>query len=109
MSTSAVTIEHILDCLSDLPLTARKMFGEYAVYLDGKVVALVCDDRLFIKPTKGAVSRLPDVPLAPAYPGAKNYLDGTEMLDDAETLADVLRAVAQELPPPKPKPSRKAK
>ena len=24
-------------------LSYRKMFGEYALYLDGKVVALVCD------------------------------------------------------------------
>ena len=29
----------------------RKMFGEYALYLDGKVVALVCDNHLFVKPT----------------------------------------------------------
>lgn len=32
-------------------LSYRKMFGEYAVYLDEKVVALVCDNSLFIKPT----------------------------------------------------------
>ncbi|MCK7502621.1 MAG: TfoX/Sxy family protein [Comamonadaceae bacterium] len=27
------------------------MFGEYAIYLDGKVVALVCDNQFFVKPT----------------------------------------------------------
>ncbi len=31
---------------------ARKMFGEYALYVDGKVVALVCDDHLFVKLTE---------------------------------------------------------
>jgi hypothetical protein len=27
------------------------MFGEYAIYCDGKVVALVCDDQFFLEPT----------------------------------------------------------
>lgn len=35
-------------------LTYRKMFGEYAVYLDAKVVALICDNSLFIKPSQAA-------------------------------------------------------
>jgi TfoX/Sxy family transcriptional regulator of competence genes len=108
MSTSPATIDHILDSLSALPLSARKMFGEYAVYLDGKVVALVCDDRLFVKPTTGAVIHLPRAPLAPPYPGAKGHLDATESLDDAEVVIQALRAVAAELPPPKPKSPRKA-
>lgn len=29
-------------------LSYRKMFGEYALYLDGRVVALVCDNMLFV-------------------------------------------------------------
>ena len=109
MSTSAATIDHILDSLSDLPLSARKMFGEYAVYLDGKVVALVCDGRLFIKPTPGAVAQLPDAPMAPPYPGAKDHLDATEMLDDPDLVVSTLLVVARDLPPPKPKSPRKAK
>jgi TfoX/Sxy family transcriptional regulator of competence genes len=109
MSTSAVTVEHILDSLSDLPLSARKMFGEYAVYLEGKVVALVCDDRLFVKPMPGAAAHLKHVAMAPPYPGAKDHLDATELLDDPVLLVLALRAVARDLPPPKPKSPRKAK
>jgi TfoX/Sxy family transcriptional regulator of competence genes len=108
MSTSAATIDHILDSLSDLALSARKMFGEYAIYLDGKVVALVCDDRLFVKPTPGAVAQMPDLPMAPPYPGAKDHLDATELLDDPDVVVAALRAVARDLPPPKPKSPRKA-
>ena len=48
MSTSAATIEHILDTIP-LTLTVKKMFGEYAVYAGGKTVALLCDDALFVK------------------------------------------------------------
>lgn len=72
MGTQAATIAHILDTLSALPLTSRKMFGEYALYLDGKTVAFVCDDTLFIKPTAGALALLPDTERSPAYPGSKN-------------------------------------
>jgi len=31
--------------------SSRKMFGEYAIYRGHKVVALVCDDRLFVRRT----------------------------------------------------------
>lgn len=109
MSTSAATIEHILDALAPLHLSARKMFGEYALYLDAKVVALVCDDRLFVKPTAGAVALLPDAALSPPYAGAREHLEVTDLLDDPDILVQALRAVAADLPIPKPKPPRKAK
>ena len=60
MPTSAATIAHIIDTLPDLNLTAKKMFGEAALYLDGTVVAFICDDTLFIKPTPSALAILPD-------------------------------------------------
>ena len=103
MSTSAATIAHILDTLAALPLSSRKMFGEYALYLDGKTVAFVCDDTLFIKPTPGANALLPDAERGPAYPGSKDYIIGSETLDDPDLCSRALRAVAADTPPPKPK------
>jgi TfoX/Sxy family transcriptional regulator of competence genes len=100
MSTLPATIAHILDTL-DLPLTSRKMFGEYALYLGEKVVALVCDDTLFIKPTVGALAMVPNCELAPAYAGGKPMIVANELLDDPETCAQILRQVAIDLPPPK--------
>ena len=58
---------------------ARKMFGEYALYLDGKVVALVCDDQLFLKPTPGRWPCCPTARPAPPYPGAKLIFSSTEL------------------------------
>lgn len=109
MGTSTATIAHMLDTLSALPLTSRKMFGEYALYLEGKTVAFVCDDTLFIKPTVGALSLLPDTERAPAYPGSKDYIVGSEVLDDPELCARVLRQVAADTPVPKPKAPKKAR
>jgi len=103
MGTAAATIAHMLDTLSALPLTSRKMFGEYALYLEGKTVAFVCDDILFIKPTAGALALLPDTERAPAYPGSKDYIVGSEVLDDPDLCARVLRQVAADTPAPKPK------
>ncbi|NEY89907.1 TfoX/Sxy family protein [Tabrizicola oligotrophica] len=106
MGSSAATIAHLLDTLAELPLTSRKMFGEYALYLEGKTVAFVCDDTLFIKPTPGALALLPDTGRGPAYPGSKDYIIGSEVLDDPELCARVLRVVAGETPAPKPKGKR---
>lgn len=106
MSTSAATIAHILDTLADLPLSSRKMFGEYALYLEGKTVAFVCDDTLFIKPTPGAAAVLPDAERGPAYPGSKDYIIGSEALDDPDLCIRALRAAAADTPPPKPKKAK---
>ena len=103
MGTRADTIAHLLDALAPLPLSARKMFGEYALYLDGKVVALVCDDQLFLKPTPKAMAVLPDCPTAPPYPGAKLHLLVTDALDDPDPVIAALQGIAADLPAPKPK------
>jgi TfoX/Sxy family transcriptional regulator of competence genes len=106
MSTTPATIAHLLDALAPLPLTSRKMFGEYALYLDGKVVALVCDDLLYLKPTPGAQAALPDCPTGHPYPGAKLHLLVTDALDDPDHVTKALKAVALDLPTPKPKKPR---
>jgi TfoX/Sxy family transcriptional regulator of competence genes len=107
MATSSHTIANLLDILPQ-GMTSRRMFGEYALYLGDRVVALVCDDTLFIKPTPGARALLPDAGMGPAYPGSKDYIIGDAVLDDPDLLARVLRQVADETPAPKPK-SKKGK
>lgn len=107
MATQTETIHHICGQAGlGAALTWRKMFGEFALYLDGKVVALVCDDQLFVKPTDAGRALLGEVTLAPPYPGAKDYLLLDRELDDPERLRAVLRATAAALPTPTP---RKAK
>ena len=84
-------------------LTYRKMFGEYALYLDGRVVALVCDNELFVKPTGAGRAVLGEVAEAPPYPGARPHWRIGEGVEDAALLRRLLLATAQALPPPKPK------
>ncbi len=109
MSTSATTIDFLLEQLSLLKtIRARKMFGEYALYCDEKVVALVCDDELYLKPTDAGAAILMHPVKKPPYPGAKPYywISG-ELWDDAEMLCDLVQKTAAQLPLPKPKKPKK--
>ncbi len=87
-------------------LSFRKMFGEYVLYLDGKVVALVCDNQLFVKPTAEGRAMLGDVAELPPYPGAKAHFRIGAEIDDAEFLQRLLSTTARALPAPKPKAAK---
>ncbi|RLM50102.1 TfoX domain-containing protein [Halobellus sp. Atlit-31R] len=88
-------------------LTRKKMFGEYALYLDGKVVAFACDNSLYIKPSKAATTLAPDLPQGPPYPGAKDYPVADELLDDPPALRRLIEDTAALMPLPKPKKNPK--
>ena len=112
MATSQGTIDFLLDQLRALPgVRARKMFGEYALYFQEKVVALVCDDQLFVKITPAGKALVGDrYEEGEAYPGAKpSMLIGAEELDDPERLCELIRVTAAALPAPKVKKAGKKK
>jgi len=107
MASSIETVQFIVDQAGlGQALQFRKMFGEYALYLDGKVVALVCDDRLFVKPTPGGRAELGEVVEGQPYPGAKPHFLVGEQLDDRALLQRLLQRTAAELPEPKPRKPR---
>lgn len=83
-------------------ISYRKMFGEYALYKDQKVVALVCDNQLFVKPTPGGKTLLGRPHEAPPYPGAKPCFLISDSLDDPGLLSELIATTARELPSPKP-------
>ena len=84
--------------------TSKKMFGEYALYLDGKVIAFACDNSLFVKP-----SLAPGLPVRPPYPGANDYPVADELLDDTDALRQLITQTAALMPAPKPATHRKTK
>jgi len=105
MSTRKDTIAFILEQLEPLPVRARAMFGEYGLYCEDKVVGFVCDDTIFLKPSDATAG----LALGPAYPGSKDYaIVSADLLEDAEALRDMVRATADSLPSPKPRPAKKA-
>jgi TfoX/Sxy family transcriptional regulator of competence genes len=105
MATRASAVEFILERSAGAgAVSAKKMFGEYGIFCDGKMVALVCDDRLFIKSTSAGRAYAGELAEAPPYPGAKPcLLVPGEKWDNAEWLATLMRISAAELPVPKPR------
>jgi TfoX/Sxy family transcriptional regulator of competence genes len=87
-------------------ISSKRMFGEAAVYLRNKVVGLVCDNQLFIKPTVPGRALLGSPTEAAPFPGATNWFLMTD-LDDPEFLGELVRSTADALPSPKPKAKRK--
>ena len=101
MASSREYLDFILDQLSALDgITARAMMGEYIIYLNGKIVGGIYDDRFLVKPTKSAEKMMPDAPRELPYEGAKEML----LVDNVENralLEELISAVAGDLPEPK--------
>ena len=97
-------IQYVCDQIdTSLDVTYRHMFGGTTLYAKGKVVALICDNQLFVKPTNAGKAFIGRVTEAPAYEGSKNfYLIGDE-IDDTEWLTELVRLTEEELPKPRPK------
>ena len=110
MASDQDFVDFIVDQLENAgDITSRKMFGEYAIYCDGKVTALVCDNQLFVKPTEAGRSFIGEVVEAPPYPGAKMSFLIEDGFEDRDWISDLVRLTAKELPEPKPKKTKKTK
>ena len=75
------------------------MFGEYALYADGKVVALICDNLLHVKilPASKALDVLCE--RAAPYPGAKpHYIVEEGEFSNMPNLSEILFAIAESVP-----------
>ncbi len=107
MSSKIEFVEYVAEqCGGAGGITVKKMFGEYGLYCNGKIFALVCDDQFFVKITAETKARYPKLPEKPPYDGAKNYFF-VENVDDREFLTDLVMATYSALPEPKPKKPKK--
>ncbi len=108
MASDKKFIEFVVDQIEKAgTITTKSMMGEYVVYSNGKLFALICDNKLFIKPTSGGREFIVDVVEAPPYPGAKNCFLIEDKLEDREWLSELVRISVKELPEPKPKKPKK--
>ncbi|MFZ1806096.1 MAG: TfoX/Sxy family protein [Cyclobacteriaceae bacterium] len=104
MATDKKFVEYVVGQIEKSgEITAKSMFGEYGVFSNGKIFALICDNKLFIKPSEGGRTFIKDVIEAPPYPGAKNCFLIEEQLEDIKWLSKLVRITLKELPEPKPR------
>jgi TfoX/Sxy family transcriptional regulator of competence genes len=107
MASDLKFVEFVCDQISAAgQVSYRKMFGEYAVYCDEKVVALICDNRLYVKPTAAGRDFIGAVVEAVPYQGAKPCFLIETQLEDLDWLTQLMRITAQALPLPKPKKAK---
>ncbi len=105
MSTQKETVEFILQKLNTGKLfSTRAMFGEYVLYAKEKVVALICNDQLYVKilPASKELENIceKDEP----YPGAKpHYLVEEDQLSKISNLSGILLDISDSLPEKKKK------
>ena len=109
MASNQSTVDYIVEQVARAGAVAgRKVFGEYALFCDGKMVALICDDQLFMKPTVAGRSHIVGVTEKPPYKGAKPYywISGDQW-EDSDWLTELVRVSAAELPIPVRKPRKR--
>ena len=108
MSSSQSTVDFVIaQMLGAGDVSYKKMFGEYGIYCNGKMVASVCDDKLFVKPTTRGRIYIGDVVEESPYPGAKpNFLISNEKIKNGQWLGGLIKITAEELPVPAKKKSK---
>jgi len=108
MATDKAFVDFVLDQIENAgDVTAKKMFGEYGVFSNGKIFALICDNKLFIKPTEAGRAFIKDVAEAPPYKGAKPSFLIEDKIEDRDWLSELVRISLKELPEPKPKKKKR--
>lgn len=88
MASDSNFVEFVVDQLKQAgSITYRKMFGEYGLYCDLKIIGLICSNQLFVKPTNAGRAYIlasGDLVEAPPYDKAKPYFLIEDQLDDSE-------------------------
>lgn len=96
-------VEYVCDQIGGAgSITYKKMFGEYGVYCDGKIIGLICDNQFFVKKTEAGAALYPDCQEGAPYAGAKPHFI-IDSVDNRERIAQFIQATCNELPAPKRK------
>lgn len=88
-------------------ISFRKMFGEYAIYCGKKVVALICDNQLFVRPTAGSKAYIGNVVEVAPYSGTKLHFLIKSNFENPDWISGLIKITEKELPDPKIKKKSK--
>lgn len=103
MASNVDFVQYVVEqCAEAGEIVAKKMFGDYGIYCDGKIFGLICDDCFYVKPTEAGRAVLRKEMMRPPYEGAKPYFY-VEDVDDREYLSRLVKVTCEALPEPKPK------
>lgn len=107
MATSreyALFVENLFRGLDGFSM--KRMFGEYGIYLQGRVLGFLCDEQILLQDTPTARKLLPDAERKELFPGSKLFIIFSDE-GNHHLLQSVALAMWEELPVPKPRKGRK--
>jgi TfoX/Sxy family transcriptional regulator of competence genes len=97
-------VQFVLDQIQNAGLiSCKSMLGGFTIYCNGKIVALICDNQLFVKQTRNGRMMIGKVKEVSPYPGAKSCFLIEKNIEDQEWISELIRQTADDLPIPKPK------
>jgi len=103
MASSLDFVEYVCDQIGGAgEITYRKMFGEYGVYCNGKIIGVICENQFFVKKTEAGAELYPGCEEAAPYTGAKPHFL-VDSVDDRGLMARFISATCEALPAPKPR------
>ena len=103
MPSSPEYLQFVLDQISGVEgISHRQMMGEYLLYVHGRLIGGVYDNRLLVKPTPSARALMPDAPEEVPYEGARPMLLVQDM-ENRAFLADLCQALHDSVPAPRKK------
>ncbi len=104
MATDLKFVQFVADQIdADCEVSWRAMIGDYALFSKGKIVALICDNQLFVKPTDVGKEFIGKYVEAPPYPGAKPSLLIDDRMENRQWLSQLIRISEKVLPERKKK------
>ena len=84
----------------------KRMFGEYGIYLQGRVLGFLCDEQILLQDTPTARKLLPNAERKELFPGSKLFIIFSDE-GNHHLLQSVAQVMWEELPVPKPRKGRK--
>jgi TfoX/Sxy family transcriptional regulator of competence genes len=111
MACTQEYVDYVVDQIDSAgEIVGKKMFGGFSMYSDGRLFALICDDKLFVKPTEAGRTFIKDVVEAPAFKGAKlSFLIEEKQIKNRGWISELVKITIAALPDPKPKKKRPKK
>ncbi len=101
MATKKRVMDYILSQIeieNEGYLTYKKVFGKYAFSLDGRIFALVLDNKLYLKATKGGKDFIGNpVKGYPFKNSDLHYVISEEQYDDSAWLSELVSITISEL------------
>lgn len=99
MTTTKDFTQYIVDNAHSTKVRVRSMFGEFALYYEDKVVALICNNTLYVKISESNKKLLDQNKIGPAYPKSKNfYILTEEQIETPKFLQTVFKNISTSLP-----------